>query len=412
MKHINFTVLILFSSIFIATSVHAAYSDLVVSDVTSESFEGPAHHGLVVKTEAITDANLSHYELHIKEDTGNPLYPPYRVYQSEISPYDIQDYNIPYRNGVLALGTDKTYCIRIRPHYNYNEVKPWTEVCGIRLEMPDDVSSDDGDGDGLSDQEEYAYGTDPNNSDSDGDGVDDGREIAHGGDPNTYLFAQLALKTSVIDFGNGTPFGQLLNQHQYIEIHNVGEDVAYIDGVSLINPSSDAAMASFKIGAFPETLSAVAPHNILRVPVSFIPTARGEMTAEVQIVSSNSVEELEPVSLSGVGSAMPHCHIGTTTIDFGSVSLSQSGVIKKSLTVSNKSQNGEPVSDAILSFVMSSSTNRVVPALQNFVLPPETEITVPILVVADEAGSLNGQIHIKSPFCGDQIVEILGELTP
>lgn len=41
----------------------------------------------------------------------------------------------------------------------------------------------DSDGDGLSDEDERALGTDPNNADTDGDGVPDGQEVADGTDP-------------------------------------------------------------------------------------------------------------------------------------------------------------------------------------------------------------------------------------
>jgi hypothetical protein len=43
----------------------------------------------------------------------------------------------------------------------------------------------DSDGDGLSDDEETAHGTDPSNPDTDGDGLSDGREVANGFDPLT-----------------------------------------------------------------------------------------------------------------------------------------------------------------------------------------------------------------------------------
>ena len=42
----------------------------------------------------------------------------------------------------------------------------------------------DSDGDGLSDAEEEALGTDPNNPDTDGDGYEDGEEVDGNTDPN------------------------------------------------------------------------------------------------------------------------------------------------------------------------------------------------------------------------------------
>jgi len=41
----------------------------------------------------------------------------------------------------------------------------------------------DYDGDGLTNYEEYLYGTDPRNTDTDGDGADDYTEIRFGTDP-------------------------------------------------------------------------------------------------------------------------------------------------------------------------------------------------------------------------------------
>lgn len=48
---------------------------------------------------------------------------------------------------------------------------------------PPEGSTGDSDGDGLSDNEEILYGTDPKNPDTDGDGYSDGEEVKNGHDP-------------------------------------------------------------------------------------------------------------------------------------------------------------------------------------------------------------------------------------
>ena len=45
------------------------------------------------------------------------------------------------------------------------------------------LKSGDNDNDGISNNDEYIGGTDPDNSDTDGDGMPDGWEVAHGLDP-------------------------------------------------------------------------------------------------------------------------------------------------------------------------------------------------------------------------------------
>ena len=54
-------------------------------------------------------------------------------------------------------------------------------LTGLPLEIP--ACSPDSDGDGLTDVEEQALGTDPNNPDTDGDGISDGDEVQNGTDP-------------------------------------------------------------------------------------------------------------------------------------------------------------------------------------------------------------------------------------
>ena len=57
----------------------------------------------------------------------------------------------------------------------------WEDLHGLDTSIDD--SGDDDDGDGLTNAEELAAGTDPTDADSDGDGVDDGDELTGGTDP-------------------------------------------------------------------------------------------------------------------------------------------------------------------------------------------------------------------------------------
>ncbi|MBI2340440.1 MAG: choice-of-anchor D domain-containing protein [Deltaproteobacteria bacterium] len=396
-------------------SVVFSYSDVKISGVSSADFEGPAHHGLVVETEGISDPNLTYYEVNIKEDTGNPFYPPWEVYATELMPYDTGlKLNIPYRNGILALKAGTQYCVRVRALFG-SDYTDWAEECGITLTVSG--SSTDVDGDGLTETEEYGYGTDPNNSDSDGDGVDDGTEIAEGGDPNEALHPQFQVNTASINFGKGNAFGQYPNQHQYIEIENVGDDVALIDSVTVQNvfPYFFGSKEVFKVGSFPSSLTHIPPENVVRIPVSFIPKRNGSFHAKVVIESSNNPEEIAEIELTGRGVEIPKCDISPDSLDFGTVSVADQEVLTKELTISNKSSLlGSKMiglfggSDYPLGFTISSSNSQIVPGLRSFVLPEDTEITVPVLFRHTEAGNFDGTLEIKSFQCGTQAIEVKG----
>ncbi len=60
-----------------------------------------------------------------------------------------------------------------------------TDPCNPKLDTAACLGTEHSDGDGLTDAQEVALGTDPNNADSDGDGVDDGTEV--GVNPSTPL---------------------------------------------------------------------------------------------------------------------------------------------------------------------------------------------------------------------------------
>ena len=59
----------------------------------------------------------------------------------------------------------------------------WESSNGLDPNDSNDAGMD-ADNDGLTNLEEYGYGTDPNNADTDGGGVNDGDEITNMSDPN------------------------------------------------------------------------------------------------------------------------------------------------------------------------------------------------------------------------------------
>lgn len=392
-----FSILVVLLLNFTALSAFA-YPDVSITAATYTTLDGPAHHGISIETAGIDDPNLVFYELNIKEDSGNPYYPPYQVYNNEIPPYDMKIFTIPYRNGVLALQSDEKYCVRIRAYYNTSEYSSWVENCGVELEVAS-ASSEDADDDGLTEDEEYEVGTDPQNPDSDGDGIDDGDEVENGSDPNGYLFPDLIVRTTNIDFGEGDPFGRYLNQHSYIEIDNSGDDVALIEEIKVINGDTD----SFKVGAFPELLSHIPIDNVVRIPVSFIPTKKGWLSAFVQISSSNNPEELELIELTGTGVGVPDCNILSTELDFGEVNINEPAAQVQYITVSNTEN-----SDAPFGFTISTTNGEFAPGLRAYTLAPGKQIAVPVFFKHSTLGAQEGFLEIHSIACGTQQVKLMG----
>ncbi|PJA86736.1 MAG: hypothetical protein CO141_03145 [Candidatus Moranbacteria bacterium CG_4_9_14_3_um_filter_42_9] len=60
---------------------------------------------------------------------------------------------------------------------------PAVETASPKIENTKTVVITDMDNDGLTDEQEKVYGTDPTKQDTDGDGFKDGEEIANGYDP-------------------------------------------------------------------------------------------------------------------------------------------------------------------------------------------------------------------------------------
>lgn len=391
-----------------ASQVGWAFTPITLDSVQSVPLEGNLHHGLAVQTTGNNNPNLTYYEIQIKEDTGNPMYPAYAVYNSQLMPFDNGTLlNIPYRNGVLALKVGTKYCLRARGIYG-NQVTDWAEQCDVTLTAATGSDSDV-DGDGLSEQVEFQYGTDPNNADSDGDGIDDGTEVANGGDPNLALFAEIIVHTTEIDFGEGDALGQKSNQQQYIEIENIGDDIAYLDAIG-ISPASNSADV-FHLGDYPSVLTNIAPQNTLRIPVSFLPKENGDYNATVQIDSSNATTEIDDITLTGSFAGSPVCAVSTDVIDFGTIALSSSDVHLQEFIIYNTdrlSSSGavEAYSHGDLRFSIVSDSVEFAPGLRAFLLPEDRDLTVPVIFVPRHTGDYNEELQIHSPDCTTQIIQL------
>ena len=106
--------------------------------------------------------DLSHYRVKYGTSAGGP-YP--NAFTANTTSFTLQN---------LATGT--YYAVATAVDINGNESTTSNE-----LEIS--VGSGDLDGDGLSDSEEEALGTDPKKADTDGDGVKDGQEVTDGTNP-------------------------------------------------------------------------------------------------------------------------------------------------------------------------------------------------------------------------------------
>lgn len=379
-----------------------AFPSVSITGVSSVSLEGPIHHGFQVETAGIDDPNLTYYEVQIKPDGSGP-FPPWQIYSQAIQPYDAKLINIPFRNGTLALSGSETYCVRVRAIYAA-EVTPWDQQCGVTLTVPSS-SSGDTDGDGLTDADEFARGTDPQDPDSDRDGVNDGTEVAEGTDPNHAYFPNLLLRTTSISFGEGDPFGNRRTQHQFIEIENAGDEEAQIEEIRVVDGTISGSAQAFRIGSYPPSLDNVPPQNILRLPVSFIPNRRGLVGANLQIVTNNPTP-LPNIPLTGIGIEIPNCDISPSVLDFGTVAVNDQAVLTREILISNIP---EPTADETpFGFTISTTVEGFAPGIRGFILPKGREIRIPVLFQHPAPGDYNGFLEIRSAYCGVQQVELRG----
>lgn len=384
----------------------AGYPSAAMTQVTAVTLDGPAHHGILVKTTGILDPNLTAYQVQIKPDTNAP-FPPWAFYTTTAKPFDATSIVLPYRNDLSALTTSQAYCVKLRAVYGAT-VTPWAQVCGVQFTLPA-IAAQDTDGDGIADAVEYANGWDPNNADTDGDGIDDGTEMYGSTNPNKALFPKLVVATPSIDFGSGDPFGTDTTQHRVIEVVNQGDQPATILAVVVKDGTGPTGgEVAFAVGAYPTLISHIPPQNVARIPVSFLPTKRGGIAADVEFTTTNPTP-LPLVHLQGVGAGIPACQVTPTLLDFGTVNVADQGVALQYLTIANQTvDEGMPAPDAPWGFTMSTTEVEFAPGLRGFTLAPGESIRIPVLFRHGKSGSFHETLVVSSAACGNQFVQLEG----
>ncbi|MBF0106357.1 MAG: choice-of-anchor D domain-containing protein [Deltaproteobacteria bacterium] len=396
-KSVNTLTTVLLCILFISTSA-LAYENIEIRNVSPQTLEGPAYYGLSITTSGISDPNLSAYEIHVKLDNGNP-YEAWRAYNTQLKPYAGETINIPYRNGSVALVADQNYCVRIRAVYGAN-ITRWSVQCGLRLVLPESPTTDT-DGDGVNDRDEYALGLDPNNRDTDSDSVADGIELERGRDPDAPENTRIVIRTPAMDFGLGNHRGTYPNQHQFIEIENVGPHPALIKTIGSDNPE-------FHIGAFSDVISYIAPDNKIFVPISFLPKTRGVKTGLVTVTPLDT-PDVQTINVQGVGGQIPQCSISPSFINFGTVDVHDQAVKTADLTISNKYTGADDEAlGAPLVFTIKSTVNGITAATTGFTLPKNKELKIPVLFQHPQKGTYEGRLEIKIDGCGTKTVKIKG----
>ena len=172
----------------------------------------------------------------------------------------------------------------------------------------------DTDGDGLTDDEEAALGTDPNNPDTDGDGVSDGDEVANGTDPLAAPPAPeievrgksdiyIADGDTMPQEDDGTDLGIMApglstKAHTYTIVNNGTADLN-LTGTPLVEISDEHA-ADFEVTEFPNTPVA-ANGGTTQFKVIFSPAegSSGVRTATLSIANDDADENPYDFTIQG-----------------------------------------------------------------------------------------------------------------
>jgi len=342
-----------------------------------QDMPAPYHHGVKISISQIDDPNLSAFKLYLRKDDADD----WNLYDDAIKPYNSEVISLPYRGRYYAFGTDQDYSLRLCAVYgNRGE-----ECSEGMLAIPRIAGSQaDIDDDGISEADEYRYGTDPLNPDSDLDDMSDRFEIAHGLDSNLTEKPSLGLVRSIENIVEASPYGDLPEQHQAIILENTGDRFLRIFDILVEDDNS-----VFRVSNNYQHISEIAPGNAVGFNVDFIPETEAVESREIVILSDDRAHYPLRINLRGQGTRQPSLNVDydQEEIDFGEVEVG--ATVKINISVENVGFGNEL---RVTAYVSNALNFQVFP--RRFELGRESRDIV-IRFTPDWAGTYEGVLKVQ-----------------
>ncbi len=270
-----------------------AYNMPIIRAVESvRNLSQPMHHGFKFSLNYNNEPNLQYYKLFVAGPDGIR-----HLFADKVEPHNLSTWYFPYRGTNYALKAETNYQITLCAIYENGNSE---EYCSPSVPLAafanfDAENSPDTDDDGLILSQEYNAGMDPRNPDSDNDDMGDRVELILGGDPNLAQFPSLE-SDSEINFNDGDSFGFYADQHRPVIINNTGDRMLRVFNILI-----DGDDHAFKGLAESRMINRVDLSNMKSIPIDFLPTAPGNYTATLTLLSDDRENFPAQITLQGIG---------------------------------------------------------------------------------------------------------------
>lgn len=303
------TTLLLAGTLWVTTAVFAFPVPNIRRVEPAATLPGPAHHGLYLYIDPITDPNLTAFRVELSRDHGAT----WHLYSDKLKPYNTERLVLFFRGDQYAFQTEETYLLKLCAVYGGQ-----AEECRqteFRLARVGGDAQADVDDDGLPDLQEYNAGTDPRNPDSDGDDMSDRVEFAYNVDPNLTQFPHLAVEENNYPFGEGNAYGDYPQQHRSIVLHNRGERPLRVYNILI----DSRPLETFQLADHFQLIQNIPPGAHVGLPVDFLPRQAGAGEGKVTLLTDDRAHFPYEVSLSGTGKNISNMlvHLEQNAIQFG-----------------------------------------------------------------------------------------------